>query len=73
MKKAMTVTQWVLGILASLSLIVAIVYKFVYMFTNNLFSNSSPMGFLWLSVACSLLSMALSLIKMGKLMEDSKK
>ncbi|HGJ67566.1 TPA: hypothetical protein ENS27_19575 [bacterium] len=73
MKKAMIVTQWVLGILASLSLIVAIVYKFVYMITYTIISNASPMGFLWLSVACSLLSMALSLIKMGKFMEDSKK
>jgi len=73
MKKAMSATQWVLGVLASLSLIVAIVYKFVFIFSYKLLSGVTPKGLLWLSAVCSLVSIALSLIKIGKLMEESKK
>jgi len=73
MKKAMATTQWVLGIVATLSLIVSVVYKFFYMFSQALLPNTSPMGFLWLSASCALVSIALSLIKIGKIMEQDKK
>jgi len=73
MKKAMATTQWVLGIVASLSLLISIVYKFVYMFSQALLPYTSPMGFLWLAASCAMVSIALSLIKIGKIMEQDKK
>jgi len=72
MKKTMAITQWVLGILSALSLILGLIYKVIYMITHALFIGYlSPMAVIWFSAACSLLSIALSLIKLGKLMEET--
>jgi len=70
MKQAMKVTQWILGIAAALSLIVAVISKIVYTFSLNfLFPNTSSMSFLVFTVTCSLASIALSLIKISKIMD----
>jgi phosphoglycerol transferase MdoB-like AlkP superfamily enzyme len=69
MKQAMKITQWILGIAAVLSLIIGFVYKIIYVFAQGLLPYTSPMGFLVFAVACSLVSIALSLIKLVKLME----
>jgi hypothetical protein len=73
MKKAMVTTQWILGIAAALSLIFAVIYKIIYASTQTLISNISPTGFLWFTATCSLASIALSLLKLCKLMEENKK
>lgn len=73
MKKYMDVTQWVLGVMAALSLIVGVISKIVYVFSLTTFPNTSPMAFLWFTATCALASIALSLIKMCKLMDQGKK
>lgn len=69
MKKAMIITQWILGICAALSLIVGVIAKIVYVFSLNLIPNTSPGAFLTFTSTCALASIALSLIKMGKIMD----
>lgn len=73
MKKYMDVTQWILGVIAALSLIVGIIIKIIYTFTLTTISNIRPMDFLCFTATCALASIALSLIKMCKLMEENKK
>jgi flagellar biogenesis protein FliO len=69
MKQAMKITQWILGIAAILSLIVGFIYKIIYVFAQGMIPYTSPMGFLTFAITCSLVSIALSLIKLAKLME----
>jgi len=69
MKKAMNITQWILGICAALSLIVGVISKIIYIFTQNTFPGTSPMAFLIFTSTCALSSIALSLIKMSKIMD----
>jgi hypothetical protein len=69
MKKAMWITQWVLGVAGALSLIVGVIFKLVYVTVPGFIPNSSPMGFLAFTAVCSLASMALSLLKISKIMD----
>jgi arginine exporter protein ArgO len=66
MKQAMKITQWVLGISAALSLIVAVIYKIVYVFSQGLLPYTSPTAFLVFTATCSLASIALSLLNIAK-------
>jgi hypothetical protein len=70
MGNALRITQWILGILAALSLIVGVISKIVYILTQSLFpSSTSPMAFLIFASTCALASIALSLIKISKIMD----
>ncbi|MEK7396538.1 MAG: hypothetical protein AAB116_06340 [Candidatus Poribacteria bacterium] len=69
MGNALRITQWILGILAALSLIVGVISKIVYIFAQNLFPATSPMAFLIFTSTCALSSIALSLIKISKIMD----
>jgi len=70
MGNAMRITQWILGILAALSLVAGIISKLIYIFAHSMFPpRTSPMAFLIFTSACALLSIALSLIKISKIME----
>jgi hypothetical protein len=69
MKQAMKITQWVLGVAGALSLLVGVIYKIIYTFTVSAIPNASPMGFLAFTAVCSLASIALSLLKITKIMD----
>ena len=69
MKQAMWITQWVLGVAGALSLLVGVIYKIIYTFSTSVIPNVSPMGFLAFTAVCSLASIALSLLKITKIMD----
>ncbi|MDQ1316703.1 MAG: hypothetical protein QG588_351 [Candidatus Poribacteria bacterium] len=69
MKQAMKITQWVLGVAGALSLLVGVIYKIAFVFIPGFIPNSRPMGFLAFTAVCSLASIALSLLKITKIMD----
>ena len=69
MKQAMRITQWVLGVAGVLSLLVGVIFKIVYVTIPGFIPNSSPMEFLAFTAVCSLTSIALSLLKITKIMD----
>ena len=73
MKQAMKITQWVLGVAGALSLLVGVIYKIIYITIPDFIPNSSPMGFLVFTAVCSLASIALSLLKITKIIRTTFK
>jgi len=69
MKKAMKITQWVLGISAALSLVIGVINRFILFFSGYCIPSVSSITFLRFTATCALASIALSLIELCKSME----
>jgi len=61
MNKLMEVLQWILGIVAALSLILGVIFKIA----GVVVLTAHPSSFLWFTVTCCLASIALSMLKIS--------
>ena len=57
--------QWVLGIVAALSLVMGVIFKLVYSFAGRYVLRTTPGAFLQFAMVCILASIALSLIEIA--------
>ena len=65
--------QWVLGIIAALSLVMGVILKLVYGFAGRYVLRATPSAFLRFAMVCILASIALSLIEIAYKREGVQK